>query len=192
MDETGKRERDFPNCLFFICAGIGNIGEVGRWVARSKARDKTARQTECGKTLRVRVCVRVCAIRNIWEGEKLTKVDTKGMYPAVKGKKRRLAELLVNPDTELSISEICEQIGISRQTFYNWQNDDNFRSYVNWLIDSYTDSELANVWKALIKKAVAGDVAAQKLYMELKNKYKQQINVDGGVVIISGEEELDD
>ena len=145
-----------------------------------------------GKPLRVRVYVRVCAIRNIWEGEKLTKVDTKGMYPAVKGKKRRLAEMLVNPDTELSISEICEQIGISRQTFYNWQNDDNFRSYVNWLIDAYTDSELANVWKALIKKAVAGDVAAQKLYMDLKNKYKQQINVEDGVVIISGEEELDD
>lgn len=52
---------DSLNCLFFICAGIGNIGEVGRWVARSKARDKTARQTECGKTLRLRVCARVCA-----------------------------------------------------------------------------------------------------------------------------------
>lgn len=120
----------------------------------------------------------------------MTKVDTRGMYPAVKGKKRKLAELLVNPDAELSISEICKEIGISRQTFYNWQNDDNFRNYVNWLIDSYTDSELANVWKALIKKAVSGDVAAQKLYMELKNKYKQQVNIDGGVVIISGEDDL--
>ena len=120
----------------------------------------------------------------------MTKIDTKGMYPAVKGRKRKLAELLVNPDTKLSISEMCEQIGISRQTFYNWQEDNDFRGYVNWLIDSYTDSELANVWKALIKKAVSGDVAAQKLYMELKNKYKQQINLDGGVVIISGEDDL--
>lgn len=73
MDETGKQRHDSLNCLFFICAGIGNIGEVGRWVARSKARDKTARQTECGKTLHVRVYVRVCAIRNIWEGEKVDK-----------------------------------------------------------------------------------------------------------------------
>ena len=120
----------------------------------------------------------------------MTKLDTRGMYPAVKGKKRKLAELLVNPDTELSISEICKQIGISRQTFYNWQQENDFRDYVNWLIDSYTDSELANVWKALIKKAVSGDVAAQKLYMELKNKYKQQVNIDGGVVIISGEDDL--
>jgi len=141
--------------------------------------------------LRARVYVRVY-VRFVIKGreEKLTKVDTRGMYPTVKGRKRKLAELLVNPDTDLSIKEMCDQIGISRQTFYNWQQENEFRDYVNWLIDSYTDSELANVWKALIKKAVSGDVAAQKLYMELKNKYKQQVNIDGGVVIISGEDEL--
>lgn len=120
----------------------------------------------------------------------MTKIDNKGMYPAVKGKKRKFAELLVNPDNVLSISEMCKEIGVSRQTFYNWQQEADFRGYVNWLIDSYTDSELANIWKALIKKAVSGDVSAQKLYMELKNKYKQQVNLDGGVVIISGEDEI--
>ncbi len=120
----------------------------------------------------------------------MTKVDTSGMFPAVKGRKRKLAELLVNPDCELNVTQICEKIGISRQTFYVWQKEMDFRGYVNWLIDSYTDSELANVWKALIKKAVSGDVSAQKLYMELKNKYKQELKIDSNVVFISGEEEI--
>lgn len=120
----------------------------------------------------------------------MTKTDTRGIYPNVKGKKRKLAELLVNPDCELNITQMCKEIGVSRQTFYVWQNDSEFRAYLNWLIDSYTDSELANVWKALIKKAVSGDVSAQKLYMELKNKYKQELKIDSNVVFISGEEEI--
>ncbi len=121
----------------------------------------------------------------------MTNLDkNKGMYPGVKGKKRKLAELLVNPDCNKSITEICKEINISRTTFYNWQREADFNGYVNYLIDSYTDSELANVWKALIKKACSGSVDAQKLYFELKNKYKQEIDLNGGVVILAGEEEI--
>ena len=95
-----------------------------------------------------------------------------------------MAELLVNPDCDLSIKAMCEQLGVSRATFYNWQRESDFKGYVNFLIDSYTDSELANVWKALIKKALNGDVQAQKLFFEMKGKYKQEVNISGGAVII--------
>ena len=74
--------------------------------------------------------------------EKLTKVDTKGRYPSVRGKKRKMAELLVNPDVDLTVTQMCDQIGVSRQTFYNWQRDSDFKRYIEFLIDSYTDSEL--------------------------------------------------
>ncbi len=124
--------------------------------------------------------------------KKLTEFDKErikerfnGHYPAIKGKKRKLAELLVNPETDLTVSEICKEIGVSRQCFYNWQKETDFRDYVDFLIESYTDSELANVWKALIKKATkSGDVQAQKLYFELKDKYKQKIDVSGQLVIV--------
>lgn len=105
-----------------------------------------------------------------------------GMYPGVRGKKRKVAEELVNPDSTKSITEICREHGISRTTFYKWQKDLDFNGYVNFLIDSYTDSELANVWKALIRKACRGSVEAQKLYFELKNKYKQEIEVCGQTI----------
>lgn len=102
-----------------------------------------------------------------------------------------MAELLANPDVDMTVKDMCEQIGVSRNAFYIWQKEPAFRGYVNYLIDSYTDSELANVWRALIKKAtLGGDVQAQKLYFELKEKYKQKLEIDGNVVIFSGENEL--
>ncbi len=102
----------------------------------------------------------------------MTDLKKKQMFPSVKKKRRKMAELLVNPDVDLSVKEMCELIGVSRTTFYRWQNEPDFRGYVNYLLESYTDSELANVWKALIKKATVNrDVQAQKLYFELKNKY---------------------
>lgn len=95
-----------------------------------------------------------------------------------------MAELLVNPDCDLSVTEMCNQVGVSRNTFYRWQREPAFHGYVNYLIDSYTDSELANVWKSLIRKAMNGDVQAQKLFFEMKGKYKQQVDISGGAVII--------
>ena len=106
------------------------------------------------------------------------------------GKKVEVAELLTNPNEILSITEVCSRASISRNTFYRWMDDPDYRDYINKLIDSYTDSENANVWKALINKAVGGDVAAQKLYFELKDKYRNKVEMSGNVVIFSGEGDI--
>ena len=108
------------------------------------------------------------------------------------GKKRHLAEILVNPDFDGSISDACTEAGISRTTFYNWLRDPKFKGALDAAIDDYSDSELAHIWRALIKKAESGSVEAAKLYFELKGKYKQQVNISGGVVFISGEEDIPD
>lgn len=120
----------------------------------------------------------------------MSKVNNEGYYPKVTGKKRKMAELLVNPECDLSITLMCEKVGVSRTTFYNWQKDGDFAGYVEWLIDSYTDSELANAWKALIKRANGGNVEALKLFFELKGKYKQEVTINKGVVFISGEDDI--
>jgi hypothetical protein len=106
------------------------------------------------------------------------------------GKKVEVAELLTNPNEILSITEVCSRAGISRNTFYRWMDNPDYRDYINKLIDSYTDSENANIWKALINKAVSGDVAAQKLYFELKDKYRNKVEMSGNVVIFSGEDDI--
>ena len=38
------------------------------------------------------------------------------------------------------------------------------------LIDKFADSELATVWKALIKKCSAGDVQAMRLYFDVRER----------------------
>lgn len=109
-------------------------------------------------------------------------------------KQVQMAEMLANPESEYaSVSEMCRKIDISRNTYYSkWLRDEAFTSYVDELIARYTDAELASVWRALIKQCIAGNVTAIKLFFELKGKYRQQIDVSGGVVFIGGEDKLED
>ena len=108
-------------------------------------------------------------------------------------KQQQMAEMLANPENEHNtISAICEELGISRNTYYSdWLKDKNFTAYVNELVERYTDSELASVWRVLIDKCLEGNVNAIKLFFELKGKYKQQVQLDGGVVFITGEDKLE-
>ena len=66
-----------------------------------------------------------------------------------------------------------------------------FKEYIRFLIDRYTETELFNIWKAIIDTAKKGSPQALKLFFELKNLYGQNGKQDGGVVIISGEEKLE-
>lgn len=121
-----------------------------------------------------------------------TLCNTNGFYPKVKGKKRKMAEILANPEFDGNISKLCDEIGVARSTFYRWLDESDFKGYLEYLVDKYSDSELPNAWRALIKKANGGNVEALKLFFELKGKYKKEISVDGGVVFISGEDDIPD
>lgn len=141
---------------------------------------------------RERVCARARDSK-YKDGEKMaTLCNTKGFYPKVKGKKRKMAEMLANPEFDGNISKLCDEIGVARSTFYRWLDESDFKGYLDYLVEKYSDSELANAWRALIKKANSGNVEALKLYFELKGKYKKEIAIDGGVVFISGEDDIPD
>ena len=113
-----------------------------------------------------------------------------GVLKSLNCKQKSLAEILVNPEFDGTVSDACTQVGISRNTFYRWLRDPNFKGALEAAIDDYTDSELAHIWRSLITKAKSGSIEAMKLYLELKGKYKQKVSLDGGVVIISGEDEI--
>lgn len=90
--------------------------------------------------------------------------------------REKVAEMVANPEIKNNY-EIYESLNISEATFYRWMNEQEFINLVNNKIDKYTDKELPNVWTALIRKAKAGDTNAIKLYFEMKNKYKQRVEL---------------
>ena len=120
----------------------------------------------------------------------MTKVNkNSGIYPSVKGKKRRLAEMIVDPDNENTITALCQDVGISRTTFYNWQRDADFMAYIEWLVESYTTSAIPEAWKQIVKKVEQGNMEAIKLLLEVKGKFKPSVN-NANVVIFTGENDI--
>ena len=91
-------------------------------------------------------------------------------------RKIKAAEMLADP-TVSSKREVYETLNIPESTFYDWMNKQEFIDMINEKIDKYTDRELAEVWKSLIKEAKMGDTRAIKLFFELKGKYKQEIDI---------------
>ena len=122
----------------------------------------------------------------------MEKKKTKDYQLTVSGKMRKCAEMLTSPEFDGNISKLCEKIGIARSTFYRWYDKEEFKEYIKFLIDRYTESELFNVWKAIIETAKKGNPQALKLFFELKNLHKTNAGENGGVVIISGEEKIEE
>lgn len=95
-------------------------------------------------------------------------------------KQRRMAEALVNPDFDGTITELCEQMGVPRRTYYNWLDNPAFREYMSSLIEKYADSELAMVWKSLLNQCSRGNIKAIKLYFERRDMVKKESS--GGIL----------
>ena len=112
------------------------------------------------------------------------------MYPAVKGKKRKVAEALVDPEDERNVTQLCKDFKISRTTFYNWQKETDFMGYVEYLIESFTTSIIPKAWKQISKKIDKGDMEAIRMLLELKGKLINNTAVNNNVVIFTGEEDI--
>lgn len=110
----------------------------------------------------------------------------------ISGKMKKCAEMLISDEFDGNISRLCEEIGIARSTFYRWYDRKEFKEYIKFLIDRYTETELFNIWKAIIETAKKGSPQALKLFFDLKNLYGKKDFEDAGVVIISGEEKIEE
>ena len=110
---------------------------------------------------------------------------------AVSAKMKKCAEKLISREFDGNISRLCDELSIARSTFYRWYDKKEFRQYINFLIDRYTETELFEIWKAIIETAKKGSPQALKLFFELKNLQSKNIESQG-VVFISGEDEIEE
>lgn len=120
-----------------------------------------------------------------------SKLDKYGL-DVITPKQKKAAAMLADPTFTGTISDLCEEIGVARSTFYNWMESAVFRTYVDSLIGVYTDAELSKAWKALMRLVDRGDIQAIKLFFELKGKYKaagagsESDKLDGLIAAIRG------
>ena len=106
-------------------------------------------------------------------------------------KMKRCAERLISNEFDGNISKLCEDLSIARSTFYRWYDKKEFRQYINFLIDRYTETELFEIWKAIIETAKKGSPQALKLFFDLKNLQSKN-TASSGVVFISGEDKIEE
>lgn len=92
-----------------------------------------------------------------------------------------MVELLLNPEDRRTKEQKCKEVGITFKSLYMWMKDKRFLDYLNGQLDKYTDGELADIWKALIRQAKMGNINAIKLYFELKGKYSCKIDLVGQI-----------
>lgn len=115
----------------------------------------------------------------------------KGMYPAIKGKQRKVAEALADPSDDRNVTQLCQDFKISRTTFYNWQKDSAFMGYVDWLVENFTTSMIPKAWKQIDRKIDKGDMEAIRLVLEVKGKLqKDSSSINNNVVIFTGEDAI--
>lgn len=80
----------------------------------------------------------------------------------------KVAQFLINPDDRRSKAEKIKAAGLTETVFYRWMKDDRYIQYLNSQLDKYTDSELADVWKALLRQCKLGNITAIKLFFDMK------------------------
>ena len=108
----------------------------------------------------------------------------------ISSKMKKCAEKLICSEFDGNISKLCDELNISRSTFYRWYEKSEFKEYINYLIDKYTESELFEIWKAIIETAKKGSPQALKLFFDLKNLQGKN-NDTSKVVFISGEDKIE-
>ena len=73
-------------------------------------------------------------------------------------KMKKCAERLINNEFDGNISKLCDELGIARSTFYRWYDKKEFKQYINFLIDRYTETELLKYGLQILKKQLRQDI----------------------------------
>ena len=84
------------------------------------------------------------------------------------------ADALTDISYDGTLEDICQSFNINTETLYTWLADENFRQYMDLILNGKTFSAMTGVWKSLLNQCAEGNIQAIKLYFELKGKYKNE------------------
>ena len=93
---------------------------------------------------------------------------------AWKPEQLKCIQLLSHPETSKTYQEIAEECGISYNSLWNWRQDPDFIAEVNKLSYELLKGELPGAYKALSKKAKAGDTKAIELLLKFADNFVEK------------------
>ena len=86
-------------------------------------------------------------------------------------------EIFANPSDKRSYEEIAEEIGVHKNTIYNWQKDSDFIESIYDRFMSMSANRLPTVINSMLKQGESGNVNAAKLMLEHYGKFKPELIV---------------
>jgi len=103
--------------------------------------------------------------------------------------------LYIDLNSRLTLTQICEEVGITRQTAWRWMQDQNFTDFLNSKRNEIlARSQMARILVA-VKKALSGDFSFSKLLFEIEGVHTQALKMksqeDIKLEIIGGEKRED-
>lgn len=92
-------------------------------------------------------------------------------------------DLYIDITNKLNLAQICKKIGISRQTSWNWFQDQNFTDYLN----SKRNEILARTQTArmlvAVTKALKGNFQCLKMLFEIEGIYIPRMKTQADVMV---------
>ena len=99
-------------------------------------------------------------------------------------KRRRAAAVLSGVAEEELVRKAAEASRMSTDTVCGWLTEEQFREQFRSLADRESDAERGAVWRSLVEQCAQGNLAAIKLYFELKDGAGGKGAKAGGVKIV--------
>lgn len=86
-------------------------------------------------------------------------------------KQIKFIDWYIDIDNKLTLTQICKECGITRQTSWRWLKDKKFVSYINGLIKEVLSRSLVKIYKTAIKSAINGHFQYAKMMLEISGEY---------------------
>jgi transcriptional regulator with XRE-family HTH domain len=80
-------------------------------------------------------------------------------------------EYLADPLSDFTQEEVAQKVGVSRRTISRWLKNPEFIEALQHEVTRRKYQVRPAAWRALVKKVVAGDVAALKLFFTMIHEY---------------------
>ena len=103
-------------------------------------------------------------------------------YSPYRGKRRRLLEVLINPDNDrLNEKQICEIAEVSKTSMWKYKREPDFQKAIDDLTARFYKICKPQVVNRVIKQAKQGDIKSQRTLLELEGSLRtggnQTVNV---------------